>query len=369
MKIFEFNKNDKYLIKSLNDMFTISLEFELETDDKNNTTSNKNTYLKIARKNSNDYIRINKDTNHNNSDSLKSLVEEILSQLELTDDIIKEFFTIKGEDTYNDYNTEIFEEYLELYDKGTFENDLIQVLHADYITYWLSDNIDYLSSKVKEHMPKFYNKWNKRMKFELDTTLKRGIEFSPLTYIDGIENAINMIDDFYSEFEIQNYWYMSSRTGIHVNIGVNYKANWNILKGLLMISDEGDQSFTFKDMEWRQKSLYTKTFLPQLRKDIESEKNTLMKHTQFNDIKKLESFFSGYILKQLEKHGYKNYGFNITKIKTMNYVEFRYPGGQISKDVLINKIYYFCYVIYLMINEKYKRREYLKKLYKFIDNI
>lgn len=136
-----------------------------------------------------------------------------------------------------------------------------------------------------------------------------------------------------------------------------------------MISDEGEQSFTFKDMEWREKSAYTKTFLPQLRKDIESERDKVMKHSQFRDMKKLEDFFGKYILDQLEKHGYKNYGFNITRIKSYNYVEFRYPGGQISKDVLIDKLYYFCYVVYLMTDEKYKRRDYLKNLYKFIDNI
>ena len=162
---------------------------------------------------------------------------------------------------------------------------------------------------------------------------------------------------------------MSERTGIHINIGVNYKANWNILKGFLMISDEGEQSFTFKDMEWRQKSLYTQTFLPKLKKDISSDRERVMKHSQFQDLKKMEEFFGKYILNRLEKHGYKNYGFNITRIKNLNYVEFRYPGGKVSKDVLIDKLYYFCYVVYLMTDEKYKRREYLKKVYKFIDNL
>lgn len=367
MLLLEFNRKDKEVIKSLNDIFTISLEFELETDDTEGAGEetedgripvNPNRYLEIARKNSDDYIRINNGTRHNDTNNLKSLVEEILLQLQLTVD----------EDD-DDYNIEIFEDYLDTYEEGTFENDLLKVLHADYLTYWSSDNIDYLSGKVEEHLPKFANKWWELLKFELDTTLKRGVEFSLLTYINGIDKAIEMIDDFYTEFETQDYWYMSERTGIHINIGVNYKADWNILKGFLMISDEGEQSFTFKDMEWRQKSTYTKTFLPQLRKDIESEKGKLMKHAHFNDLKKLEKFFGDYILKKLEKHGYKNYGFNITRIKSLNYVEFRYPGGKISKDILIGKLYYFCYVVYLMTNEGYKRKEYLKKLYKFIDSI
>lgn len=366
MLLLEFNRKDKELINSIGDIFTISLEFELETDDTEGTGHesedgripvNSNRFLEIIRKNSSDYINTTKGTRHNNTESLLDLVEEILNQLQLS-----------GEDD-DDENLEIFDEYLESYEEGSFEHDLIESIHADYITYWSSDNIDYLSKKVEEHLPMFFNKWWKLLKFELDNTLQRGIEFSLLTYVSGINKAIEMIDDFYDEFENQNYWYMSKRTGIHINIGVNHKADWNILKGFLMISDEGEQSFTFKDMEWREKSAYTKTFLPQLRKDIVSDRDKVMKHSQFRDMKKLEDFFGNYILTQLEKHGYKNYGFNITRIKNYNYVEFRYPGGEILKDSLINKLYYFCYVVYLMTNDKYKRKDYLKKVYKFISSI
>jgi hypothetical protein len=367
MLLLEFNRKDKELIKSIGEIFTISLEFELETDDTEGAGEetedgripvNPNRYLEIARENSNEYITVTKGTRHNDTEELLSLVEEILTQLQLT-----------GDEDDDDYNLEIFEEYLDMYEEGSFENDLIKSLHADYLTYWSSDNIDYLSGKVEEHMPNFFKKWWELLKFELDNTLRRGIEFSLLTYVNGIERAVELIDDFYSDFENQNYWYMSERTGIHINIGIDQKVDWNILKGYLMISDEGQQSFTFKDMEWREKSMYTKTFLPQLKKDIESDRNKISKHSQFQDLKKLEKFFGDYILKRLEKHGYKNYGFNITRIQSYNYVEFRYPGGEISKNVLIDKLYYFCYVVYLMTNENYKRREYLKKLYKFISNI
>lgn len=367
MLLLEFNRKDKELVESIGGIFTISLEFELETDDTEGSGQesedgrvpvNTNRFLEIIRKNSSDYINITKGNRHDDVDNLLNLVEEILEQLQLS-----------GGEEDDEENLEIFDEYFEAYPKGTFENDLIQVLHADYLTYWSSDNIDYLSKKVEENLPNFFNKWWKLLKFELDTTLQRGIEFSLLSYVNGIDKAVEMIEDFYLEFENQNYWYMSERTGIHINIGVNYKADWNILKGFLMISDEGEQSFTFKDMEWREKSSYTKTFLPQLRKDIESERDKVMKHSQFRDMKKLEDFFGNYILNQLEKHGYKNYGFNITRIKNYNYVEFRYPGGEISKETLINKLYYFCYVVYLMTDDKYKRKDYLKKVYKFISSL
>jgi len=347
----------------MGDMFTVSLEFELETDDTEGSSHeevdgkeavNTNTYLKISKSNAQRYIK--DEYSGDEQERLNILIDEILDQLELS-----------GEEDDDDFNMSIFDEYLDI--TNGFEKNLIKVLHADYLSYFTYDNIDFLADKVKEHMPNFYNKWWKLLKFELDATLKRGIEFSPLTYMDGINESIELINDFYEDFDKQDYWYMSDRTGIHINIGLKEQKNWNILKGFLMISDEGEKSFTFKDMEWRKKSLYSQTFLPRLKKDIEGERERVMNHSQFQDLKKLEDFFGKYILDSLEKHGYKNYGFNLTRIKNYNYVEFRYPGGKISKDVLINKVYYFAYIVYLMTEDKYKRREYLKKVYKFIDNL
>ncbi len=358
MLILEFNRRDKDVIKSIGDIFTISLEFELETDDESSiddddSLNNPDTYLKISRDNAIKYIH--DEYKGDDKEHLFTLIDDVLSELELL------------EDDDDDYNIEIFDEYLK--SNNGFEKKLIEVLYADYLSYFSSDNIDYLADKVKEHMPIFFNKWWELLKFELDSTLNRGIEFSLLTYVNGIDKAIELIDDFYQDFVGQKYWYMSDRTGIHINIGLNQQVDWNILKGFLMISDDGESSFTFKDMEWREKSLYTKSFLPQLKKDISSNRDRVMKHSQFNDLKKLEKFFGNYILKRLDKNGYKNYGFNLTRIKNYNYVEFRYPGGEISKGVLIDKLYYFCYVVYLMTDEKYKRREYLKKVYKFISSL
>jgi hypothetical protein len=359
MLILEFNNRDKDVIKSIGNIFTISLEFELETDDiegKDQTVSDDpSRYLQISKENALKYIK--DEYTGDDQERLHELIDEILGQLELS-----------GDEADDDYNLdEVFGEYLER--SSGFEKNLIKVLHSDYLSYVNSDNIEYLSNKVREHMTTFYDKWWRLLKFELDATLKRGIEFSPLTYVNGIEGAIELINDFYTDFNNQDYWYMSDRTGIHINIGLKNQTNWNILKGFLMISDEGDESFTFKDMEWREKSSYTKTFLPKLKKDIQGDRERVMKHSQFQYLKRLESFFGQYILYNLEKHGYKNYGFNITRIKNYNYVEFRYTGGKISKDILINKVYYFAYIVYLMTEEKFKRREYLKKVYKFIDNL
>lgn len=351
--IFEFNSSDKIFIQEIGHIFTISLEIELETSDKNNPYSiSLDKFLEIIKKSTNEFI-----TEKDKDIGLYGeKVNDILSELDLE------------EDYDDDHNQEIFEEYIKIA-SGKFEKDLYRVIYAEYLTYWCSDNVEYLTEQVENHLPNFYKKWSNFLKFELDNTLERGIEFSPKKYLEGIEQTIEYIDDFYNDFKNQEYWYMSKATGLHINIGLKEKKDWNILKGMLMISDEGIDSFIFKDMQWRQESMYSKSFLPQLKKDIESNKEKILKHSQFQDISKLEKYFSEYILKRLQKHGYKNYGFNITRIKEMNYVEFRYPGGDINKDLLINKLYYFCYIVQLMTERNFKRKKYLNKLYKFISNL
>ena len=41
----------------------------------------------------------------------------------------------------------------------------------------------------------------------------------------------------------------------------------------------------------------------------------------------------------------------------------------IPKEVLIDKVKYCAFVVYCMTNPEYKKREYTKKLYKFIDTL
>ncbi len=352
MLILEFNNKDKEIIKTIGDSFTIALEFELETEDTSNPDESISPakFFEIVKENTTRYIN---DKYKGEKDKMFALVDEIINSLDFGDD----------ED-----NIEILNEYLDEYNKG-FENKLIQIIISDYMDHIISDNIEYLTDKLKENLPIFFRKWDSQLKYELDNTLNRGIEFSMKTYLDSIDKTIELIEDFYSEFNKQDYWQMNKRTGIHINIGLHHKVDWNILKGVLMISDVGEESFTFKNMEWRDKSFYTKSIIPYLKSEIESDKTKIMKHSNFYDLKNLEDHFEKFILSIIKKQGYKNFGFNITRIKDHNYVEFRYPGGEITKQTLIDKVYYFCYITYLMTDKSFKRKEYLIKLYKFISTI
>jgi hypothetical protein len=73
-------------------------------------------------------------------------------------------------------------------------------------------------------------------------------------------------------------------------------------------------------------------------------------------------------LKQILKNeGYKNFGVNLVPIDKFNYIEFRYPGGEIDNQTLVDKVLYFTYITYLMNQSNFERDIYIKKLYKFLN--
>ncbi len=100
----------------------------------------------------------------------------------------------------------------------------------------------------------------------------------------------------------------------------------------------------------------------------EDDKLELKKSIDLKNIKLSEKTLNEFLTSKIKEWGIKNYGFNISKIQD-KYVEFRYAGGEISKEIMIEKVKYFCFLVYCMTNEEYKRKEYLGKLYKFIDSL
>jgi hypothetical protein len=52
---------------------------------------------------------------------------------------------------------------------------------------------------------------------------------------------------------------------------------------------------------------------------------------------------NGKLISLLVEEGYKNFGINLLNINK-NYIEFRYPGGNIGREVLIDKLMYFSYI-------------------------
>jgi hypothetical protein len=114
------------------------------------------------------------------------------------------------------------------------------------------------------------------------------------------------------------------------------------------------------------------------REEIAKHPESLKQHKDLldlKDVKAFEDYFNEFLIKANKDFYIKEFGIKLTEIDK-NYVEFRYVGttiadnlGGVDKQMMIDKMYYFCYIVYLMTNDDYKKREYYKKLFKLTDEI
>ena len=354
----EVNPRDISEIESKNDYFTISFEFEIETQDKSNihldfTILEDDDIVEDIKSIVKTELRLRKRKS-------KQLVDDLIdSLLEMTNDGI-----VSNEDFYH------------LFDEGAYDNieemEIAGFTKSILLSHISGEDLEYLIEKAKQELPNFTKKWGDYMDFVEDATLERGIEIKPKTFVVGISKGIEMINDFYDDLSKQNYWEFSSRTGLHINIGVNSeKVDWNPIKGILMINDfKSDNSlpFVFKNMDWRYNNNFCGSVMTEINKMNPEEKEELKKSLDMKDVNSVELIFSEFLTRKIKDWGMKNFGFNLLKLEH-NYVEFRYVGGEIDKNTLIEKLKYFCFVAYAMTNDNYKKNEYLKKLYKFVDNL
>lgn len=351
-KIFEFNRKDINIINAISDKFTVSFEFELEcNDDKLYDNSTEEMII-------NDFIiKIKKEIENKNINYIdyKDYIyqflhiidfiqwddEKILSKIEPK----KSMKGDKLEIHYIMYN--IIEEYL---DEKEDDRD-------DY------EGIDYLKGKVYEKLPNLAIKYGDDFKYEFDRSLRKGVEFSFKTYIVGINNGIEVLKVFFNDFDNQDYFFMNERTSIHINLGlIDSDVKWNPLKGVIMLNDADQDSipFVYKDMIWRMNNNFCGSIIQKLL-------NLKMDVSELN-FDNAEDFLIPKIKKFFEGHGEKAFGVNLNKLFTYGYVEFRYVGGKLTKDIMINKLMYFAYIVHLMTSD-YKNKDYDKKLYKFIDRL
>jgi hypothetical protein len=350
MILTEYNKRDVDVLKELDNQFTIAFEFELETEDPHNPEEVDDEIV-IQTIKDGVYTQLRGDRRAN-----PEFIDDIISQIELDD----EDFT-----------------YDELLNPSLYDGNkrrMIEVIRGISMEN-TNDTLSYLTLKVKEYLPNFYSKWSDKMKFELDNSLDKGIEFSPITYLNSISEAIDLINDFYDDFDKQSYWKFTQKTGLHINIGFKERKDWNILKGVLFLSDDPSKTknkipYVFKGIERRIGSKYAGSFKRLVFDKVGSDSETFT--VKKDNLEDVEDYFNEYLLKLLDTEGYdsptyfKLYGLNITRLKKDNYIEFRYPGGPINREVLIDKLFYFCYLCALMTNPDYKKEQYYKRLYTFL---
>jgi len=354
----EINPKDIFFIQSNFDKyFTIAYEFEIETDDSENYQH--------------DFDEIDDDV-------LDDTFKDVKKELNLT----------RRSDT--NFLKNLLDSILELVDIGELDEksfnsifdllnpiDDIQIKISEHtksilLSQITSNDFNYLSEMVSQHLKPFLDKWSDDIDLIVDVTLDRGIEIKPKTYVVGISKGMEMIEDFYSALDSQSYWKFAPTTGLHINIGTTENVEWNPLKGLLIMDDFSFNKervpLVFKDMTWRQNNKFCGSLLESIYKMDFKKRSILKNKFNIDDIKKTEIDINSFLTNKVKVDGLKNFGFNITRIE-QNYVEFRYAGGDISKETLSDKLKYFSFLVYCMTNVEYKRKEYLKKLYKFIDSL
>lgn len=154
--------------KEISNLFTTSIEIEIETDDDNNKVEEYDDddvdYIINNIKNST-IKEINRIKGFKVDDDIINFIDNILIE-------IKEiYFDIEDiEDILNDKNFK------------NQERKIIQIIKPQVLSYFFSDNFRYLQDKFIEKLPNFFKKWGEYIKFELDNTLDRGIEISLSKY-------------------------------------------------------------------------------------------------------------------------------------------------------------------------------------------
>lgn len=314
--------------------------------------------------------------------SLDNALEIVLDRIDSSADVLPDLsidiqdydintFSLSDEieESFNEWIQEKFDSYQRDEIDGLeqeIDNDLSQYFDIEnYIGEYDISEYD-IEGLVASNLPRFYRNWGSDLKYELDGSLVNGIEISSRTYLDSIEEAFEFLEDFYEDYDNQSVLYFSDNTGLHTNIGIHgaRNAKWNYFKGFLFLND----NFATRGFDERLSSRWSKS----IRKAIinKASRGIEMEGSDLTDaiIGIIESNFEiieNAMNSQLSSISSKEYGFSIRN----NRIEFRYPGGDVSFEDLKNATLYYAYIVKLITDPNYKRREYLKRAISFILNL
>jgi hypothetical protein len=228
------------------------------------------------------------------------------------------------------------------------------------ITYSIQDRKKVMD--IKLNFPNFWKQYFNVIEFHYDETVSKGIEIVSKKPFNSIQESKDFIKIFFNDFQKQNKWYFTNKTSIHINIGSKLKKEWNIVKGMIMLSDQ----YTFKNIEDRKTSGFCNSLKDEVKFEMRTQDVTkVLDFIYSNDVKKIENIIDKYLRKLIIKNNSKKFNINFWKLIDKGYVEFRAVGGdELNESIIINKMTYFIYCVYLM-TSKYKHDEYIKKLFVF----
>jgi len=410
----EFQQKDIDFINEIGDIFTIAIEYEICANEDPEEEPPIDDYDIVIY-----HIKEKTllDINRSKSDPNKKIIDSKKAEKFINDTLENIYLFIDAEEGGEIYdNPDMWENWTDYDDyildyilnpdtyKNPLKKEVIKFLHNNFLVFNNSQNIKYLIEKVEENLPKFFQKYDKTFKYELegDTDKQRILEFSPKTYLTGLNSAIEQLNLFFEEMNKQDYWYLNNRTALHINIGINKNIKLNPLKGLLIMGDfdrDNKIPYLFKDITHRLNNRFVGSMLDGLFrllkgnlykdlehpdpiyrlnstfrnwKELDKYKNYLKTNVDsldLHNIPKVEDFLNTLLIKSNTDFYLKEFGLNISNINNLNYAEFRFIGGNVSKEIMISKLIYFCYLFYSMTDIEFKKQSYYKKLYKFVDKI
>lgn len=219
-------------------------------------------------------------------------------------------------------------------------------------------------NEIYEEFPNFFRNWGSKVNLKPDITLDKGFEIIPKSYFSSIDESFNFLESFFNDYYDQERFELNANTGWHINIGfkgVNL-GKMNLLKGAILLSDE----FATKDFSYRLKGDFAKPIRNLLIKSIKDRYDydvggeNLMKKVFSNNIEEIERIGNNFLFTTGTTT--KEYGFN----PRGRYIEFRYPGGKLTPNQIKEATLYYCYIIKAIVDPSFKRKEYIKKLYKVL---
>jgi hypothetical protein len=222
---------------------------------------------------------------------------------------------------------------------------------------------------IKNNFPNFFRKYFDILEYHYEGTVSSGMEFVTPPF-HSLQESKEFIKIFFEDFEKQNKWFFNDKTSIHINIGTKKpKSRWNVVKGVMMLSDD----YTFKNIEARKtcgycSSLKTEIFMMIINNDKNYQKTSNNRNITDMNKNQIENLIEQ-IIQKIFTSTQKTYNINFWKLFNKNYVEFRQVGGEnINENIVINKMMYFVYCVYLM-TSSYKKDEYIRKLFSFVEKI
>ena len=288
-----------------------------------------------------------------------------------------------------------------------FENDPVEYLDQmgieDYFDEWSfrddyemeygrggDCDVDSLESLMYDYFPRFMRKYDSTLDFTEDGSLTCGIEFKQDNppYMTGLEEAIEYLTDFFDEYDDQEYFQMTEATGLHTNIGWLGEDgepvdNYNLFKGLMFINHTyATKGVGFPSREYSQWSgdlkepaiRNIKAFIMKLQDESEHErvltKKSFMKKYLSRNFDELGEILSNRVLDAARQQGSKRIGFNVNYTPSRNYIEYRYPGeDDPNLENMTKALKYYAFVTRAAGEPDYKKKEYIKDLIGFINNL